>query len=370
MKKVLILGVASVQFDAIKVLKELGVETYACAQAPDGPGCLEADHFEKLNFTEIEKVIDFIKKNQIDCVYSVGSDLAMPICSEISEKLSLPHFVSAETAKICNNKNRMREFFGDTFKGNVKYQIIDNIDTHITFEYPFIMKPSDAQGQRGVRLIKNYSDFLDNYEVAKKYSRSGLVILEQYIDGPELSVNAYMVNGEAIFVIPSDRIVWSQFQGGLIHKHIVPSSYITDQTILELIDLVEDAAEKLNILNGPLYFQIKLMKNRPYIIEVTPRLDGCHMWNVLEKYTNVNLIKLTFEHLLYNNVNELNKYQKRESQYVLTFKCQEPNTNANYSQFTPPECLLDEFNYYNEGDLIRPINNQFEKIGYYISEGE
>ena len=44
-EKVLILGVASVQMDAILELKKMGYETYACAMADDGPGADVADHF-------------------------------------------------------------------------------------------------------------------------------------------------------------------------------------------------------------------------------------------------------------------------------------------------------------------------------------
>lgn len=55
--------------------------------------------------------------------------------------------------------------------------------------YPFIMKLTDSQGQRGVVLVKDYDEFLSGFDKTQSYSRSGKVILERYIDGPELSVN-------------------------------------------------------------------------------------------------------------------------------------------------------------------------------------
>lgn len=368
MKKVLILGVASVQMDAIVELKKMGVKTYAIAQADDGPGSKVADYFEKINFTDKEKVVNFINEHKIDCVYSVGSDLAMPISTYISEKLNLPFFVTSEIAKVCNNKNKMREFFGNNFDGNINYQVLKNKNTDIKLDFPFIMKPSDSQGQRGVHLIHNFEGFVNHFEECQQFSRSGLVIIEEYIDGPELSINAYIVDGEVAFMVHSDRDVWPQFEGGLVHRHIVPAKSSSIEIENAMIDLVNRTAKKLEIVNGPLYFQVKLSNNKPYIIEVTPRLDGCHMWNLLRQYTGVNLIKLTFEHLLFGRTDELQKFKKNHFKYTLEFMCDYPNKQIDYKKFNIPNDSLYSFKYYDNEDLIRPINNRYEKVGYYITK--
>lgn len=365
--KVLILGVASVQMDAILELKKMGYETYACAMAKDGPGADVADHFEEINILDVSSIINFIEKNKISLVYSVGSDLAMPVASYISEKLGLPYFVSEETARTCNNKDLMRKTLGNEFDGNLKFQVIESEEDIIQLDYPFILKPADSQGQRGVKLINTYSEYIKNYRIAKKYSRSGLVILEQYISGPELSVNGYIINGEVVFLVPSDRDTWPEYTG-LIHKHVVPSVNINFEIEEEIKSIIESASKKLGIMNGPVYVQMKLEKYKPYIIEITPRLDGCHMWNLLTYYTGVNLLKLTFEHLLHNDTSELTKLKEDLSdKYVLEFICQEPNTLADYSNYqTSIENSLSSFKYYNQGDTIRPVNGKFDKIGYFI----
>ncbi|MDH2453849.1 ATP-grasp domain-containing protein [Priestia megaterium] len=367
MKKVLVLGVASVQLDAILELKKMGYETYACAMAKDGPGADAADHFDEINILDKPAIIQHIKNNNISLVYSVGSDLAMPVASFISEELSMPHFVSEETARICNNKDLMRKTLGNDFTGNVKFQVIEDENQEVKLNFPFILKPADSQGQRGVKLVTNSNEYLENYKIAKEYSRSGLVILEQYISGPELSVNGYMVDGELKYLIASDRETWSNYTG-LIHKHIVPTTNLVPKMTEVLQGIIESACEKLNIVNGPVYAQIKLEEEMPYIIEITPRLDGCHMWNLLQYYTGVNLLKLTFEHLLNNDISELeNHYSEYKNGYVLEFICQEPNTLADYTSHAKEiDESLESFNYYKPGDRIRPVNGKFDKIGYFI----
>ena len=120
----------------------------------------------------------------------------------------------------------------------------------IAIQYPAILKPSDAQGQRGIFLIRSQSEFESHFQDVVKYSREGKVIVEKYIEGPEVSVNGYMVNGVMRFLIVSDRDTWPEYTG-LIHKHIVPSKAVCNTANSKIKRIVEDACNRIGILNGP-----------------------------------------------------------------------------------------------------------------------
>ncbi len=365
-KKVLILGVASVQMDAVCVLKKMGYETFTCAMAKDGPAADVADHFEIINILDTEKIIEYIKENKIDVVYSTGSDLAMPIACAISEQLGLPHFVDSDVAYKCNHKDAMRAALTQECKGNIPYRVLSEIE-QLDLTFPLILKPSDSQGQRGVFLIHSQQEFEAHFEEAKAFSRDKKVIVEKYVDGPEISVNTYLVDGKIRFLVASDRDTWPEYTG-LIHKHIVPSKALSEKGYERLRNVVTDACQRIGIKNGPAYFQIKVEKDNPYIIEMTPRLDGCHMWNILGMATGINLMKLVFEHLLENDTSELERGIEEIKPMELVFWCQEPNTMMDRNKFTLPGDALHHFYYYNTGDMIRPVNGRFDKVGYYIRE--
>lgn len=363
-KKVLILGVASTQMDALLELKDMGCETYAIGMAKDGPGADVADHFDIINILDEEGVTNHIINNKIDVVYSTGSDLAMPVACRLSEKLGLPHFVSSKAAYICNHKNAMRETLTQECKGNIPYQVLEETE-QITIEFPAILKPSDSQGQRGIFLINSQEEFEAHFKEAKEYSREGKVIVEKYIDGPEVSVNGYMVNGELKYIVASDRDTWPEYTG-LIHKHTVPSVAVSDKAKATMQTIVEDACNRVGIMNGPVYFQMKVEGDTPYIIEMTPRLDGCHMWNILARATGVNLMKLVFSHLLNNDTFELDKVCDKIKPMELVFWCQKPHSYMDRSAFELPEDALYHFYYYENGEYVRPVNGIFDKVGYYI----
>lgn len=362
--RVLILGVSSAQYDAVIELKKMGHEVFTVAMAKDGPAADISDHFDVINILDEEAIVKHIQKNKIDAVYSVGSDLAMPVACRISERLSMPHFVPSEAAHICNHKNELRKKLSEDFEGNVPFRVMTEIKES-DLEYPIFLKPSDAQGQRGIFRINSPKELEACFSAAKSYSREGKVIVEKYIDGPEVSVNGYMVDGTLRFFVASDRDTWKEYTG-LIHRHIVPGVAFSEEEKRKMIRLAEEACKRVGVTNGPVYFQIKIQDGQPYLIEMTPRLDGCHMWNILEKATGINLMRLTFRHLLSNDVSELDQWTGKIKPMELVFWCQKPNTTMDRSKLELPEDAVCHYYYYNDGDVIRPVNGRFEKIGYYI----
>lgn len=363
-KRVLILGVAPNQKDAVAQLKQMGCETYTCAIKKDGPAADLADHFTQIDVIDEEAIASYIEENNIHVVYSTGSDLAIPVSCRISENLGLPHFVSSATAYICNHKNAMREKLTNECIGNIPYQVMGRAGM-VEMPFPVILKPSDAQGQRGIFLINSQQEFETHFNEAVKFSTEKKVIIEKFIDGPELSVNGYLVDGSIKFLVVSDRITWPGLTG-LIHKHIVPTKILEPETQEKLYYIIEDACRRVEIINGPVYFQIKLDNQVPYIIEMTPRLDGCHMWDLLRRATGVNIMKLTFEHLVFNDISELKKINSVIMPMELVFFCQVPNTIMDTNVYKIPENALHSVMYYGNGEKIRSINGRFEKVGYYI----
>lgn len=366
-KRLLILGVAKVQMDAILAANDLGYETFAIAAANDGPGACVAHHFEILNFTDLEAVHEFAIRNKIDVIYSVGSDIAMPVASSISEELKLPHFVDYETARKCNRKDLMRIALGKGFVGNAKFQIYSNTEDELTLPYPVIVKPADSQGQRGVKLVENFEQLVAQLPTSISYSPTQTAIVEEYLDGPEISANGYLVDGELVFLQSSDRETWPGFFG-LVSSHVIPASMNSDEFHTTLHHRMSEASDILGIHNGPVYAQIKVVNGAPFIVEITPRLDGCHMWRLIKAVTGIDLLRITLRHLvegLSPTTEETHPLQVESGR--LDFICEEPGKLVDMEILREHVGKSENLEmYYDHGQMIRPINGRFEKIGYVI----
>lgn len=365
MKKVLILGAGNAQIDAIRYCKEKGYEVYGCSYTNTERGIELLDHFKQVDIKNVEGVMQYAKEIEADIIYSVGSDIAMPTVCKVSELLNKPHFISYETANICQNKNILRDFLGKDFVGNTTYISASTLEEAMAFDvFPCIMKPVDSQGQRGVYKINSKEEIEEYFNKSIEFSNSKKLILEKYIDGPEISVNAFVDNSELAYCLVSDRIVFDEFPGGIIKEHIMPTSFASEEVVKKTEDLVRRTVKKLNINNGPVYFQIKIDGDNPVLIEVTPRLDGCHMWNIIKNYCGADLLDAAFEKLLFNKSIEL-KSKPKEGTYRLRFMCEAPNKEFNRNNYNIDNNIFLEW-YYENNDIVRPMNRYMEKCGYVI----
>lgn len=361
MKKILILGAGNAQIDAIEYCKNQGYKVYGCSYTNTDKGIKYLDEFKQINIVDVDAVVSYAEKEAIDLIYSVGSDLAMPTVSKASEILKLPHFVSSDTALTCNMKNKMRTSLGENFKGNIPFKVIATLKEAEGVQfYPAMMKPVDSQGQRGVHRVESFKEIEENFEKSIAYSKSGKIILESYLEGKEVSVNAYVKDRALIFAMVSDRVSFDEFPGGIIKKHILPTCF-SENVIKKIIDLVKRVLDKLEIYNGPAYFQIKVVNDEPYIIEVTPRLDGCHMWRLIKNYCGVDLLDFSFRHLLGQKFSCIP--ENNTGNYVLEFMCQPPHTKI--LDHNVRDGIYTRW-YYDIGDEVRELNGYMEKCGYNI----
>jgi len=363
MKKVLILGLGSAQLDAALYCKNHGMEVHSCA-LDDSASKNKVDYFSLIDIADVDRIFEYTKKEQIDLVYSVGSDMAIPTAAYVSQKLNLPYFLGYEHALICRDKAAVRRALGNDFAGNIPFMAVESKQEAIHWNiFPCMLKPVDSQGQKGIFLISHKKDIDQAIDKALEDSKSGKVIIEEYIDGPEISANVYMVNGKVAFLQTTDRIVFEQYPG-IVKAHSIPSR-VTDKNIeAKVFDLVQYTTNILKINNGPAYFQMKLKGKEPKLIEVTPRLDGCHLWHLIKEYCGVDLIEAAFGHLLDQKIDLSRKSAARN--LTLEFITDKPGVVVNKANY----CI--EKNYdvcwgYEDEEIVRRVNGFEERIGYYIA---
>jgi len=370
-KKILILGTSSPQLDGIRYCRDTGLEVHACGHKRIGVGVEVADEFHIIDIKNKDEVAGYCEENDIDYVSSVGSEIAIPTANFVSKKLGLPYFIEPEDTELAMDKTIWRDRLGSGFEGNIKYRGIASKDQLSDWEiFPAIMKPADGQGQRGVRKVADLEEVKAYYEEVIGYSITDKIIIEEYISGPELSVNAFVIDGDVIFFQESDRISFIEYPGGIPKEHRVPSkySYIDIGLRDKLHSLIQEAVKKLSIKNGPVYIQFKLDDDRNIkFIEIAPRLDGCHLWRLIEYYSGANLLDASFKLLFGDKMKakEALTETERDDEYLLRFMMEKPTKTVSKNKYDLSKALFIDW-YYEEGDEVREVNGFIEKVGYQI----
>lgn len=360
------MGTGQAQKDLILALKNRGETVFACSYISGDVAEQYVDCFSQINITDADAVYEFALENKVEYIYSVGSDMAMPTVFGVAERAGLPSFASEQVAKICNTKQLLRESLGADFKGNLQFVAAQTVDELMGMEFPLMIKPVDSQGQRGVFRVNNVDELKEKFSLSQGFSRSGKVIAEQFVEGDEISVNTFSINGEVVFNLISDRVVWDELPGGIIHKHLIPSVYETNEVAKNAIcDLVDRVLKKMEIKNGPAYFQIKMKAvDDPKLIEVTPRLDGCHMWRLIKYATGVDLLEMSVDLLLGKKVECNQDYEIKTCR--TEFLCLPPQSSFSKDQFDVTGADYLQW-YYNDGDTVKSMNGFMEKCGYMIT---
>jgi predicted ATP-grasp superfamily ATP-dependent carboligase len=297
--KLLVLGTGPAQKDLIITAKNRGLHVYACSSKTGDIAQNFADDFKQIDIRNAEDIKQYIVQNEINCVYTVGSDFGIYSSHIVSQFLKLPAFNPDIDYNFINKSVIRAKLLG--LPVNLRYIQAGNKEELESWDiFPCVVKPSDSQGQRGVIFVENKENLIESFNKSMNYSNSGELIIEEYIEGNEFSVNGYLVDSNIEFNFVTRRHSIGSEYGWKPSKHCINNNSIELNSHLK--DVLFDTIRKLNWKNGPFYAQIKERNKEYYIIEITPRLDGCHLWRLIEYSCGINLLELTISHLVENHL--------------------------------------------------------------------
>ena len=296
-KKIMILGASILQLPAIQKAKEMGLEVVAVDMNPNAIGFSEPGIIkEVISTVDIPAVVECAKKYSIDGVMTLASDMPIRTVAAVAKVLGLIG-VSEETALKATNKAVMREALQ---KGNVpipKFFKVTNEKEYreavSNFAAPFIVKPADNSGSRGIYLVSNIEDAESisvAYSYSHSFSRNGDLVVEEYLIGPEVSVETLTVNGECNVIQITDKITT-----GAPHfvemGHTQPSQ-LPENTKQKVAQLAKLANRAIGIINGPSHTEIIVTNEGPKIVELGARLGGdCITTHLVPLSTGVDMVE-------------------------------------------------------------------------------
>jgi biotin carboxylase len=300
-------------------------------------------------------------------VYSVGSDTAMPTVAAVSERLGLPCFHDVATTETLHRKVLLRSFLDEHGLSPVAHRVLRSVEDAEPFDaFPAIVKPSDSQGQRGIRIVHDHDEAAAALPEALAVSATRTAIIEELLEGPEISVHVFVVDGRIEFALPSDRYVWDGPLTGIPSGHAIPSRFLDPADRPTLDRLMQDVVTALGVGTGPLYFQLKLTPRGPRIIEIAPRLDGCHLWRLIEIHTGFNILDRCFDLLAGGAWTPVEPWDDAVVHQLL-FDLGPPSEPVTWAQPRDDDAtLIVEDRQVAEGELPRDTNGVVSRLGYRI----
>ena len=296
----MILGGSVGQIKAIETVKKLGMKALVLDKNEEVVGAKLADFFEPIDIINFEEVEDIARKYQIIGSMTISSDIAVPTSCYVNEKLNLPN-QGIGIGEVVTNKGLMREAFKEGNVSSPNFFLINNkkelefikdiLSNELT-KKPYIIKPSDSSGSRGVRKIFSISELEDAYNTALEFSRNGSIIVEEFIDGLEIGAQSFSLNGEMVLCfVHNDTVSSSLIPVG----HSFPINLSAEQ--LSRVELeCAKALKSLGIVNGPSNIDIIIDEEGvPHIIEIGARIGATRLPELVEEYTSIDLVELSIK---------------------------------------------------------------------------
>jgi biotin carboxylase len=263
-QRLLVLGAGAAQIGLLRAARGRGLLVIAVDSDPAAPGFAHADK-RALISSEDEAAVDRLARAEaVDGIISPGADWPVGIAARIAGRLGLPHPIDGATAALATTKSRQRERLAAA--GVPHPRLLDEPVA------PCVVKAPDRQGQRGLTYVSSDEELPAAIERALAASRDGTYIVEELVEGPEVTVNAVSVEG-------------------LFHPLAVTDRLTADPPAAA-------AAEALGVRNGPTYTQVRIAPDGPKVLELAARLGGGHDAELVEAVTGVKLNDLAIDFAL------------------------------------------------------------------------
>lgn len=297
MKKIMILGASILQLPAIEKAIEMGYEVIAIDMNPNAvgfnvPGVVK----EIISTIDTQAILEAAKKHQINGIMTLASDMPMQSVAVVGREMGLVG-IDEDTALKATNKAFMRDALKKSGVPIPMYFRVKGIEEFKKaveqirmFGYKCIVKPADNSGSRGVDLLKENADLDLAYKYTVQYSRGGEIVVEEFMEGAEVSVETLAIDGEVSVIQITDKLTTGA-PYFVEMGHSQPSQL--DKEVQEKIKKIAIAANKaIGIKNGPSHTEIKVTKEGPKIVELGARLGGdCITTHLVPLSTGVDMVE-------------------------------------------------------------------------------
>ena len=296
-KKLLLIGGLNTTADLIKLAHRNGVKIGVADYNKNTYVKGLADYAHDISVVDENSVIELFKRENYDGIITAFNEMLGPYTSRIAEKLEKPFPFTVEQLKMSTNKKFFKQTcleYGIPVPQEYAITSVNEI-YNAKIEYPVIIKPVDSSSSIGVTPCYSAEELVEGYQNAVEHSRSGDVIIEQYLPYDEINLTYIAQAGDIQLAAIHDRYFNTTQKSATKAPdlYIYPSRY-TDIFIEKYNDLIINMLSGMGIKNGSLFIQAIMHDGKLYCYEAGIRLNGCKTYQILEYENDFN----TFEHLM------------------------------------------------------------------------
>ena len=362
MGRLVVLGAGPAQLGALRAARALGITTIACDRATDTLALRLGlvDVHEQVSTFDADGIERIARARSADGLIAPGTDGPVRVAAEVAQRLGLPHPLSPSVAAVATDKLAQRAAFA---AHGVPQPAL--LDPEAPWDRPVVVKPSLSQGQRGITRVDREEELAPALLRAREESRDGEALVEELIDGDEVTVNAFLMDGFHPIAV-TDRERASAF--GVATAHLYPAR----ADVAPAIEAARAACAALGIEHGPVYVQVVLGSDGPRLMEVAARLGGGHDAELCRAATGVDLASLAVRAAIGDEIAAGELRPRFERGAIVRFLIGPPGElvsvdGLEQARATPG--VLDVQPYRRPGERLAALAVGADRAGFVLAEG-
>lgn len=370
--KALVLCGGIPQAALIQELKNRGIYTILADMNGHVMAREYADKFYPVSVLDVDGVKKVAEDETVDFIITACADQVLLVQAQVSDILGLPCYIDYETAKAVSSKELMKRVFAEHDIPTSKYVIMEEFDADKVKElvYPLIVKPVDSYSSRGVRKVYSEGELRTAFEAAVEISRTNKAIVEEFVEGEELTVDVYIEDGKVHVLCISNIDKIPRNDQFVICRTRYPAQ-ISDGIKIQVQDVAKKIADAFELKNSPMLIQMITDGKRITVIEFCARTGGGDKFRLIEQVSHFDVIKAIVD-LTLGEKPHVKPFQLDQC-VVNEFLYAKPGVFDHLEGFDDMKkqgYIQEYFQLKNKGTHCGKVKSSGDRIAYYTVVGE
>ena len=360
------------QRHGIREARAAGLKVLAIDADTNAEGFADANQILNIELTDHEAVIRALHSLDINIQGAVSfvSEVGMMLAARIREEFNL----LGPRTELCQHlidKAIQRKIWTEKGVPGPKWMICRDADKALEaiakFGFPLIVKPTDSSGSRGVTKIESAADgLLEAVARAFQFSRSGQIIIEEFMDGTEFTVEVFADDGDIHVLAVTEKKKVHGTRGTVASELATPDR--PKEIAVSIAETVVAAFRALGYTDGPGHAEA-ILKNDGSVglVEVAGRGGGFMVFEELvPTVSGVNIARLTALQAVGIPVGQITYFEKSA---VLRFFPSRPGVLRDISGFEQVNLIngVKAASFVRVGDRFHQAAADGDRLGYILS---
>ncbi|MGX7826266.1 ATP-grasp domain-containing protein [Actinokineospora sp. 24-640] len=370
--ELLVLGAGEEQVVLYEEARRRGLRTIAVDMRTDRPGIALADEFLAMSTTDHTGIAEALRGRRIAGVVSTAADTCLASWHHLCVHFGTPWLYPAEAAAVSMDKSAFHRTAAaagvPTYRWAQSGDLAELAATVRGFRFPVVVKPTDASGGRGVHGVREPAELDAALRFAAASSPRGQVIVEEFVEGVNYTVNVFMSAGEvALSVITEKHILPGP--GFLIGGHTAPAP-LAPAAEAEMTREARELCRAFGLLDGPANFDVVLGPDGTrYVLEVGARMSGNGFPRLVSALADVDCVAALVDLAIGEPVRLTPRRWRPTRLHVLTSPLPVPGRFVSAHGLTDVAAMPDVTSvelFIDPGDVAQPFTEAGRKLGWVV----